>query len=297
MTFFASLSSVEQLKKDFDWIADAIEAFPILQPLLQQLAPFLVVAFNALLPMILEFLSMMEGPISGAAVEALMFTKLSAFAIIQTFFVSAISSGLIESLPKFAGDPMKLVNLLAKSLPTQSTYFIQITFVRTTILIVTEMLRTTPLITAFIRKFIGPRLTEKERRKTVFGLRPLADPSEFAQADMFSKFSRLHVIDPMDCCALIMLSFVGNHVLYFTIIFVYSTVAPIVNFVLGFLLLLLASLFRHQFIFIYPATPDSGGRLWINFMRLLASCMVSCSKGCRRYHPELDPNYLHLCVL
>jgi hypothetical protein len=70
------------------------------------------------------------------------------------------------------------------------------------------------------------------------------------------------------------LALVGNHVLYFTILFVYSTVAPIVNFVLGFLLLLLASLFRHQFIYIYPPTPDSGGRLWLNFMKLIVSCMV-----------------------
>lgn len=48
MAFFASLSTVEGLKKQFDFIADAIEVFPPLEPILQQLAPLLVVMFNSL---------------------------------------------------------------------------------------------------------------------------------------------------------------------------------------------------------------------------------------------------------
>lgn len=48
MAFFSSLSSVEGLKEQFGWIEDAIEFMPILEPILQQLAPFLVIAFNSL---------------------------------------------------------------------------------------------------------------------------------------------------------------------------------------------------------------------------------------------------------
>jgi hypothetical protein len=48
MAFFASLSSVEGLKEQFSWVADAIEAAPFLEPLLEQLAPLLVVVFNSL---------------------------------------------------------------------------------------------------------------------------------------------------------------------------------------------------------------------------------------------------------
>lgn len=48
MAFISSLSSVEGLKKQVDWIARAIEAMPFLEPLLQQLAPLLIIAVNEL---------------------------------------------------------------------------------------------------------------------------------------------------------------------------------------------------------------------------------------------------------
>jgi hypothetical protein len=189
MSFFASLSSVEALKAEFDWIADAIDAFPFLEPLLQQTAPLLVVLVNSLLPIILSLLSKMEGPISGAVVEAILFSKLAAFAIIQTFFVSAISGGLLEALSDLVEDPTSIVDLLATSLPSQSTYFVQIVFVQTSIISTLELLRVVPLVMAFIRKFVGPKLTEKEQRTPFFGFRPLAAPAEFAHADNLSKFS------------------------------------------------------------------------------------------------------------
>lgn len=48
MAFFASLSTIEGLKQQFSVVEDAIEAFPALEPILQQLAPLLVVMFNSL---------------------------------------------------------------------------------------------------------------------------------------------------------------------------------------------------------------------------------------------------------
>ena len=48
MAFFSTLSSVEGLKDQFGWIEDIIEVFPAIEPILQQLAPFLVIAFNSL---------------------------------------------------------------------------------------------------------------------------------------------------------------------------------------------------------------------------------------------------------
>jgi hypothetical protein len=69
---------------------------PWLEPVLAQLAPFLIVVANIVLRMILEFLSSFEGPISGAVVQASLFVKLAAFMIIQTFLVSAISGSLFS---------------------------------------------------------------------------------------------------------------------------------------------------------------------------------------------------------
>jgi hypothetical protein len=48
MTIIASLSTVEGLKRQFDIVEDAIEAFPALEPILQQLAPLLIVLSNVM---------------------------------------------------------------------------------------------------------------------------------------------------------------------------------------------------------------------------------------------------------
>lgn len=254
MAFFASLSSVEGLKKQFSWIADAIEAYPFLEPLLEQLAPLLVVLANSMLPIILEIVSGLERPISNAILESLMFSKLAVFMIIQTFFVSAISGSITEEIDGIINDPTSIIDLLAQSLPSQSTYFIQvcpvalsvavvprppsyshyifyflslleqIVFVGTTIMVGIESLRVVPLALAAIRRCVGPRLTEKERNTTFVGIRPLSDPIEFEHADTFSQL-----------------------VLYFVVLLVYSVIAPITNFVMGFVFIFMGIAYRHQF--------------------------------------------------
>jgi len=86
--------------------------------------------------------------------------------------------------------PKLIVELLAKSLPSQGTYFIQISLVSTIISGGMELLRVVPVIMAILRSFIGPRLTEKERRTTFLGIRPLADPLGFQHADFTSQSVR-----------------------------------------------------------------------------------------------------------
>jgi hypothetical protein len=162
MAFFASLSSVEGLKEEFDWIADAIESYPFLEPLLQQLAPLLVVAFNSLLPFILEILTMFEGPISGAVVEASLFTKLAAFMIIQTFFVSAISGGLLQQISGIISDPLSIIDLLATSLPSQSTYFIQVRLTKECVSVWVSLIKREAIVRAYSHTYSN-RLYSLER--------------------------------------------------------------------------------------------------------------------------------------
>jgi hypothetical protein len=125
------MSSIEGLKGEFQFVADMLETSPWLEPVFAQLAPLLIIVANEVLKMILEYLSMFEGPISGAVVQASLFVKLAAFMIIQTFFVTAISGGLLSTLSDLIEQPTQIINLLANSLPTQSTFFIQILLVDT----------------------------------------------------------------------------------------------------------------------------------------------------------------------
>lgn len=87
--------------------------------------------------------------------------------------------------------PTIIVDLLATSLPQQATYFMQITFVSTVISGGMELLRVVPVAMAIIRSFIGPRLTEDEKRTTFLGIRPLYDPKDFEHADFTSNAVRL----------------------------------------------------------------------------------------------------------
>ena len=69
-------------------------------------------------------------------------------------------------------------------------------------------------------------------------------------------------------------SFVSLQVLYFMVLFVYSVISPLTNFIMAFVFLALGTILRHQFVYVYPTTPDSGGKIWIGFIRIIISCMI-----------------------
>lgn len=58
------------------------------------------------------------------------------------------------------------------------------------------------------------------------------------------------------------------------VLFVYSVIAPLVCYIIGFCFVILGALFRHQFVYVYGAKPDSGGMLWVNFIKLLTNCLL-----------------------
>jgi calcium permeable stress-gated cation channel len=57
-----------------------------------------------------------------------------------------------------------------------------------------EGLRVVPLALALLRRFVGPRLTEKERRTTYMGLAPLNEPPGFPHADYLSNMVLYFII-------------------------------------------------------------------------------------------------------
>mmetsp|Transcript_41542 Transcript_41542/g.100007 ORF Transcript_41542/g.100007 Transcript_41542/m.100007 type:complete len:923 (-) Transcript_41542:1031-3799(-) len=251
MSFISTLSSIEGLKDQFEWVGTLIENQPWVEGFLAQLAPLLVVVAKEVLKIILETFSKQEGPISGAVVEASLFSKLAWFLIIQTFFVQAISGSIVSEISNMFRRPELIIDLLATSLPRRGIYFIQVVLVDTVISLATELLRVSAVAQAIIRSKVGPDLTEKERNTSFLGVRPLADPLKFYHAQNLS-----------------------NCVLYFVVFFVYATIAPIASFFVGICFFFKAAAYRHQFVYIYPTFPDSGGHLWANFFKLLPWCMT-----------------------
>jgi len=251
MSFISTLSSVEGLRATIPWIDELLDKYPWLEPVLAQLAPLLLVAAHEALKIILQFCSTFEGPVSGATVTASVFAKLSVFTIIQTFFVSALSGGLVSQFSNILQDTTMIIDLLATSLPSQSTYFIQIMLVDTAVGLSVELLRFSAIGHAIARSLVPPNLTQEERESMSIFLRPFACPRDFEHADLMS-----------------------ITVLYFVVYFVYATIAPITSVFMFICFLLVGAAYRHQFVYIYPTKPDSGGGLYIQFMRLVPVCML-----------------------
>jgi hypothetical protein len=243
MAFIASIANVNGLRAEWPWLDHLLDKYPRLDDFFSQLAPMLIILAGGIMRLIAEFLTVWEGHISGAIVQARMFVKLYWFQIIQTFFISAISGSIWSVLSAIIETPSCLVQLLASSLPGQSSYFIQITLVKTFVGVGVELLRVSPIAQAILRSCIGPRLTERERQKTFMGLRPLADPIFFYHSIWLSSI-----------------------VLYFMVFFVYAVIQPLFSYFLFACFVILKACLLHQFVCIYPTTPDSGGELWIKFM-------------------------------
>jgi calcium permeable stress-gated cation channel len=171
--------------------------------------------------------------------------------IIQTFFVSAISGGIYAELANMLNDPGSVITLLANSLPAQSSYFIQIVLAQTFFLQSMEILRVYPLGVALLRRFMGPRLTARERRRRWGMLHALEDPPDFWHAETFAQL-----------------------ILLYMVLFVYSPIAPVTSCFLCFCFVLLESGYRYQFIHNYPRAFDTGGRLWKYFIHFTLASMI-----------------------
>lgn len=142
--------------------------------------------------------------------------------IIQSFFVSAVSGTVTAELTNIIENPDEIMNILANSLPAQSSYFIQICFVFTFLLQGFDLLRVQELTLAFFRHYVfGPRLTAKERSNTWRCFRSLEDPRPFWHPEVFSQI-----------------------MLFFVVFFVYSVIAPITSVFLGGCFLICESGYR-----------------------------------------------------
>jgi hypothetical protein len=128
---------------------------------------------------------------------------------------------------------------------------LQIIFVSTFVLQGLDLLRVYPLTLALIRKFVGPNLTIKERERTYGLFNSLEDPPEFCHAEITAQF-----------------------ILYHVVFFVYSTIAPVTSLFIFACFVICETGYRYHFIHNHKTTPDSGGKLWKGFIRVLLVSML-----------------------
>lgn len=253
--FIASLTSVSTIKEQVPKLGELVDENPWIEEALFQLAPMLLLFLNeVLLPEFLKVFATWEGHVSSVMLEASLFLKLSAFMIIQTFFVSAVSGSIYAELTNMIKSPEKIIDLLSTSLPSQSAYFMQIMFAATFLLQAIELLRLYPLACALVRRFVGPNATKKEREKPWLYIYTLEEPPEFWHAETFAQIQ----------------------ILYVMVLLVYAVIAPFTPCALLLCFVLLEAGYRYQFIHNYPVAFDTGGKLWYTFVQfVLASLLIA----------------------
>lgn len=81
ISFISSLTEVESLRGSVPFIDNMLTKAPWMEVILQQLAPVLLLLLNAILPVLLRFISTFEGHIAASALEASLFRKMAAFQV------------------------------------------------------------------------------------------------------------------------------------------------------------------------------------------------------------------------
>jgi len=253
VTLISALTEVNALKQLSPVLAGWVETYPQLEDVLALLAPLLLLILqDVLLPEFLRWFAAWEGHTSSSTLEAAIFTKYGAFVLVQTFFVSTITGSISAQLLNIVAQPSMLIDLLANALPQQSNYFLQILVVAMVLTLSLELLRVLPLGSALVRKFVGPNLTEKERTSRWKFLCPLENPYEFEHANVS-----------------------GSVVLYFMILLVYASLAPVTCFFVLICFFMMESCYRYQFYHNYSPKPDSGGKHWLGFLHILNGEMIA----------------------
>lgn len=257
MIFVASLTKVGELKKRLPFLETASDSmvvndWRVFDDILAAVAPVALITLNGWLPTILGWFCLLEGHIGDETRQASIFSKLTLFQLVQTFFVSAVAGSIMDQVNCLISDPAgQTMKILAKSLPAQAVTFMGLTIVQTTFGMSMELLRPFPAFYAFIRRHLGPNLTEEERKRDFLSFSPLTNPGNL---DFTSLTSDL--------------------ILMFITLFVYAILSPVASYIslIGFVCLNVG--YRNQVIHIYDPSNDTGGALFPKVANYLVVCML-----------------------
>jgi Calcium-dependent channel, 7TM region, putative phosphate len=180
----------------------------------------------------------------------------------------------VQEFEKYVNNPREILRFLALALPGRSGYFMQLLIVSTCLGTLIELFRVVAIFQSIARANFGRRLTEKQRSRTIGILRPLSCVDKIYFSRMQSRF-----------------------LLYFMVMFVYTTISPLVNWLCMILFIFVGSVYRYQFVFNYPKTPDSGGKIWLHFMRTIFACILIAQLALLSFLALRGSEIAALCML
>ncbi|KAJ0392418.1 hypothetical protein P43SY_000316 [Pythium insidiosum] len=242
--FVTSLASVQQLRRASPFWERAISEHLWVQRVIEQVAPLLLVAMNALAYVLFRFLALREGHLSLSEVDASVFTKLCYFQVFQMFFVSAVTGSVLAQLMALADEPKRVLFILGGSIASQSLLFATFTIVQICVTLPVFALRVIPLLKDRLHALLAPAYAQRPTRQPWLGglLYPL---------DFFSD------LDPAYSLA--------QQFLIFLLVLVFAPIAPLLGYT-GLLFFLCAEIvYRRHYLFVnkrHWAPVASTGVFW-----------------------------------
>ncbi|PWZ00332.1 DUF221-domain-containing protein [Testicularia cyperi] len=118
LVFLASFVSPGAIKRYFPWLDRLLDTDDRLRALVQNNLPSLVlISFNALLPLVLEYSSYLQGLKARSLVEYSLLKKYYLFLMVSVVFIFLIATTAWGVLQELAENPMRVIDKFAASLP------------------------------------------------------------------------------------------------------------------------------------------------------------------------------------
>ncbi|GLE06053.1 hypothetical protein PINS_up015264 [Pythium insidiosum] len=253
--FVTSLASVQQLRRASPFWNRAISEHLWVQRVIEQVAPLLLVAMNALAYVLFRFLALREGHLSLSEVDASVFTKLCYFQVFQMFFVSAVTGSVLAQLMALADEPKRVLFLLGGSIASQSLLFATFTIVQICVTLPVFALRVLPLLKDRLHALLAPAYARHHHVPWLGGLLYPLD----AVSDLDPAYS------------------LAQQFLIFLLVLVFAPIAPLLGYT-GLLFFLCAEIvYRRHYLFVNQrrwAPVAATGVFWPPLFQFVLGAML-----------------------
>lgn len=247
VSFVSGLSNLDNLSKveGFGFLVSLLRQNAVITGFVQGFLPTLAMTiFFALLVTIITFAVTQMGVYSKSKVSRAVLTKYFAFQIVNVLLVYTISGAILKVLNKLLDNPSQIIDILATSLPQQSGFFINY------VMLLSLSGQTQALLNPgfLIVRWIKQRFLCKTARE----FKEAENPGSFSLEKSYT-----------------------NHLLVFTILITYSTLAPFIM-VWGILYFAM-SFVSNKYNIIYVNFPEyeCGGVHWIEvFNRMMVGTFL-----------------------
>ncbi|KDN52828.1 DUF221-domain-containing protein [Tilletiaria anomala UBC 951] len=151
LTALASFLKPEAIRKYAPWLYKLLSAEPRLEALVLNFLPSIVlIAFNALLPIMFEWTAYFQGLRARSLVEYSVFKKYYLFLLVSVVFIFLITSTAWEVITQLANNPMSLLEKLSGALPSARKFSLSYVVLQSLGIVPLQMLQL-PIV--FLRSF------------------------------------------------------------------------------------------------------------------------------------------------